>query len=100
MICSLLSVSFNDRYCFDKGFADRVCSDRVCFDKVCFDKVCFDKGCVEICLQDFPAYRTRNGVPYRPDTMNVMETAVEKTFLAIDPRTRVENHRLQFKSKF
>ncbi|MBQ6380604.1 MAG: hypothetical protein IJJ41_03260 [Clostridia bacterium] len=48
----------------------------------------------------FPAYRTRNGVPYRPDTMNVMETAVEKTFLAIDPRTRVENHRLQFKSKF
>ena len=47
----------------------------------------------------FPAYRTRNGVPYRIDTMNVMQTAVEKILLSLDPQTTVETHRIKYNTK-
>lgn len=48
----------------------------------------------------FPAYRTRRGIPYRVDTMNIMETAIEKVFLSLDPQTLVETHRMKYKTKF
>lgn len=47
----------------------------------------------------FPAYRTRKGVPYRVDTMNMMETAAEKIFLSLDPQTTVETHKMKYKTK-
>ena len=47
----------------------------------------------------FPAYRTRNGMPYRADTMNIMETAVEKAILSLDPQTTVETHKMKYKTK-
>ncbi len=47
----------------------------------------------------FPAYKTKNGMPYRVDTMNIIETAVEKAFLSNDPETAVETHKMQYKTK-
>lgn len=47
----------------------------------------------------FSAYRTRKGIPYRVDTMNIMETAIEKIVLSIDSQTTVESHRMKLTVK-
>ncbi|MBE5997203.1 MAG: hypothetical protein E7240_07630 [Lachnospiraceae bacterium] len=48
---------------------------------------------------NFTEWRTRNGSPYRPDTMNMMMTRIEKMILSMDPTTTVETHKMQLKSK-
>ena len=48
---------------------------------------------------NFTGWRTRNGSPYRPDTMNMMMTRIEKMILSMDPTTTVETHKMQLKSK-
>ncbi|MBQ6469161.1 MAG: hypothetical protein IJJ50_03800 [Lachnospiraceae bacterium] len=47
----------------------------------------------------FTGWRTRNGSPYRPDTMNMMMTRIEKMILAMDPSATVETHKMQLKSR-
>lgn len=48
----------------------------------------------------FPTWRTHKGVPYRIDTMNMMETSIEKIFLSIDPQTTVVSQKQKYKTKF
>lgn len=47
----------------------------------------------------FPCWKTRNGVPYREDSMNIMMTSVEKLFLSLDSSTTVEAHAMQLNRK-
>lgn len=47
----------------------------------------------------FNAFQTRNGIPYRVDTMNMMETAIEKIILHLDPQTTVETHTMKLKTR-
>lgn len=48
----------------------------------------------------FPAWNTQKyGMPYGMMEMNVIETAIEKLFLALDPGTMVTSKRLETKSK-
>ena len=47
----------------------------------------------------FPAWQTRNGVPNKLETMNVIMTSVEKMFLSLDPTVTVETRRQQVKTK-
>ena len=47
----------------------------------------------------FTGWRTRNGSPYRVDTMNMMMTRIEKMILAMDPSATVETHKMQLKSR-
>ncbi len=39
---------------------------------------------------EFTTWNTYNGLPMRSDTMNMMETKIEKMFLKLDPNTVVE----------
>ena len=39
---------------------------------------------------EFVAWNTHRGLPLRSDTMNMMETKVEKMFLGLDPHATVE----------
>lgn len=48
---------------------------------------------------NFTGWRTRNGSPYRPDTMNMMMTRIEKMILSMDPATRVQSQKMQLKTR-
>ena len=39
---------------------------------------------------EFVAWNTHRGLPLRADTMNMMETTIEKMLLRLDPKTTVE----------
>lgn len=47
----------------------------------------------------FIAWQTHNGIVNCIMTMNVMETAIEKTILSLDPAATVETHKMQLKTK-
>ena len=47
----------------------------------------------------FTAWTTRDGIPWRADTMNMMLTAVEKALLSLDPDATVETRPMQIRTK-
>ena len=51
---------------------------------------------------EFVAWNTHRGLPLRADTMNMMETKIEKMFLGLDPQTTVETmeNKLETKRSF
>ena len=44
-------------------------------------------------------WKTNNGGAWRGDTMNMMQTAIEKVFLSLDPSVTVETHKMQLKTR-
>ena len=48
---------------------------------------------------DFTAWNTHRGLPLRSDTMNMMETKVEKMFLKLDPQAKVDTEEMKLKTK-
>lgn len=46
----------------------------------------------------FTHWKSRNGIPYSVDLMNVLLTTIEKTFLQIDPATQVSTKKVDFKT--
>lgn len=47
----------------------------------------------------FTKWKTRDGIPWRMDTMNMMVTSIEKMFFSIDPTTSVKTQLMQTKVK-
>ena len=47
----------------------------------------------------FTVWTSRNGLPWRADTMNMMLTQVEKTLLSLDPDVTVETHPVRVRTK-
>lgn len=47
----------------------------------------------------FTKWKTRDGIPWRMDTMNMMVTSIEKMFFSIDPTTSVQTRLMQTKVK-
>ena len=45
------------------------------------------------------SWKTNRGVPAGGHTMNMMQTALEKMFLSLDPETMIETHKMQIKTQ-
>ena len=48
---------------------------------------------------EFIKWKTRNGIPTNTDTMNMIETTIEKIFLGLDSKTVVETEKIKIKTR-
>ena len=48
---------------------------------------------------EFIKWKTRNGIPKNTDTMNMIETTIEKIFLGLDSKTVVETEKIKIKTR-
>lgn len=58
-----------------------------------------EKNGKELYEFSFIRWQERNGVPYNPNSMNMLVTTIEKTFFSLDPTASVLTQRGRFKSK-